>query len=127
MRRFKRRCSVWVPLRDGDGDWLYEAKLDGYRVELHRPDGKALAYTRNGADWSAEFAPLCTALTKVTARSAVQRVRERLEPLIRRAPPVAKLRKKDTVWVEPELIAKIEFRGITEDGMLRHPSFKGLK
>ena len=69
----------------------------------------------------------CTALTKVTARSAVQRVRERLEPLIRRAPPVAKLRKKDTVWVEPELIAKIEFRGITEDGMLRHPSFKGLK
>jgi ATP-dependent DNA ligase len=32
----------------------------------------------------------------------------------------------NTVWVEPKLMAKIEFRGITEDGMLRHPSFKGL-
>ena len=31
-------------------------------------------------------------------RSA-QTVRERLEPLIRRTPPVPDLRKKDTVWV----------------------------
>jgi ATP-dependent DNA ligase len=24
-------------------DWLYEAKLDGYRVQLHRHDGQAIA------------------------------------------------------------------------------------
>jgi bifunctional non-homologous end joining protein LigD len=54
-------------------------------------------------------------------------VRERLEPLMRRTPPVAGLRKKDTVWVEPKLTARIEFRGIIEDGILRHPSFKGLE
>ena len=54
-------------------------------------------------------------------------VRAVLEPLTRRTPPTAKpLRKKDTVWVEPKLSARIEFRGVTEDGMLRHPSFKGL-
>ena len=45
---------------------------------------------------------------------------------MRRTPPVPKLRKMDTVWVEPKLTAKIEYRGVTEDGMLRHPSFKGL-
>jgi hypothetical protein len=28
--------------------------------------------------------------------------------------------------VEPKLAARIEFRGVTEDGMLRHPSFRGL-
>ena len=33
---------------------------------------------------------------------------------------------KDTVWAEPKLTARIEFRGITEDGMPRHPGFKGL-
>ena len=276
-------------LPEGD-EWLYEAKLDGYRAQLHRHDGAAIAYTRNGLDWSAEFAPICLALTKVSARSLVldgevvvpgiegvpdfgavcgaissapqrlayyafdllyldgfdlrgarldvrrrvlaqliagkpggrilmsesiastgaellrtactmglegvvakrasapyrgersenwikvrcvkkewltvigyvpargnsiaalrlgrregkgfvyvrkagtgftersaQTVRERLEPLMRRTPPVPGLRKKDTVWVEPKLTARIEFRGITEDGMVRHPSFKGLE
>jgi len=53
------------------GDWLYEAKLDGYRVQLHRHDGHATAYTRNGLDWSAEFAPICLVLTAVPARSVV--------------------------------------------------------
>ncbi len=53
-------------------------------------------------------------------------MRKRLEPLMRSTAPTAKpLRKKDTVWVEPKLSARIEFRAATEDGMLRHPSFKG--
>ena len=38
-----------------------------------------------------------------------------------------RLRKPDTKWVQPRLTAKIAFRGITQDGKLRHPSFKGLK
>ena len=38
-----------------------------------------------------------------------------------------RLRKPDTKWVKPDLKAKIAFRGITQDGKLRHPSFKGLK
>ena len=280
--------TLRTKLPTGDA-WLYEAKLDGYRAQLHCHEGGARAFTRNGLDWSTKFAPLCTALTEVPARSIVldgevvvpgadgvpdfgavrgaissaperlayyafdllhldgfdlrgarlddrrrvlaqliaarpggrilmsesiavpgaelfrracmmglegivakradaryrgersedwikvrcvrserlavigyvpakgssiaalrlgrrkgdeliyvgkagtgftersaQSVRARLQPLIRRTPPIARLRKKDTVWVEPKLMAKIEFRGITEDGMLRHPSFKGL-
>lgn len=38
----------------------------------------------------------------------------------------AKLRRPDTKWVKPDLKAKIAFRGVTGDGKLRHPSFKGL-
>jgi bifunctional non-homologous end joining protein LigD len=271
--------------------WQYEIKFDGYRVQLHRNGDKALAFTRNGLDWSEQFAPLCQAAMDIPASSVVldgevvvpgqngipdfgavrgainkaqhrliyyafdviyldgfdlrgaaledrrrvlakliaaepgkrilmsetisvddgvdlmrhacevglegivakradapyragrqetwikvrclkslnfpvigyvpaspnsiaairlarredgglvyagkagtgftmkiaQDVRKRLEPLMRRTPPTAKpLRKKDTVWVEPKLSARIEFRGVTEDGMLRHPSFKGL-
>jgi len=30
-------------------------------------------------------------------------------------------------WVRPELVAEVEFTGWTEDGLLRHPSFKGLR
>lgn len=30
-------------------------------------------------------------------------------------------------WVEPELVAQIRFTDITDDGLLRHPSFRGLR
>jgi NAD(P)-dependent dehydrogenase (short-subunit alcohol dehydrogenase family) len=33
----------------------------------------------------------------------------------------------DIVWVEPTLIAEIEFRAWTADGKLRHASYKGLQ
>jgi ATP-dependent DNA ligase len=36
-------------------------------------------------------------------------------------------RRKTAVFVEPSLIAKIEFRAWTDDGKLRHPSYKGLR
>jgi bifunctional non-homologous end joining protein LigD len=29
-------------------------------------------------------------------------------------------------WVEPTLIAEVEYRDITSEGYLRHSSFKGL-
>jgi len=42
-------------------------------------------------------------------------------------PRVAKpLKRPDTIWVEPKVIADIAFTELTEDGMLRHASFKGL-
>jgi bifunctional non-homologous end joining protein LigD len=30
-------------------------------------------------------------------------------------------------WVRPELVAEVEFTEWTEDGRLRHPSYKGLR
>ena len=35
--------------------------------------------------------------------------------------------RKSVVWVRPELVAEIEFRGWTSDGLLRAASFKGLR
>lgn len=83
-------------------------------LRLSRRESKALVYAgKVGSGFSVRTA---------------QSVRERLAPLIRKSPPVAKpLRKKDTIWVEPMFEAEVEFRGMTSDGMLRHPSFKGLK
>ncbi len=44
-----------------------------------------------------------------------------------RATPSIKLRRKGVVWTEPSLVAKVEFRGWTEDGKLRHAFYKGLR
>ncbi len=36
-------------------------------------------------------------------------------------------RRKDIVWVEPTLIAEIEYRAWTDDGKLRQASYKRLR
>lgn len=59
---------------------------------------------------------------------AAQSVRDRLEPLMRKTPPTAKpLNRPDTTWVEPTVEADIACMDLTDDGMVRHASFKGLK
>lgn len=45
----------------------------------------------------------------------------------RKEPPVPYSGKADIVWVQPTLIAEIEFRAWTADGKLRHASYKGLR
>jgi bifunctional non-homologous end joining protein LigD len=57
----------------------------------------------------------------------------KLEPLRREespfpvVPKMPKVRKGDVVWVEPELVAEVEFAEWTHDGHLRAPSFQGLR
>ena len=55
-------------------------------------------------------------------------LKERLEPLRRKTNPFAGNRgPKEARFVEPCLVAEIEFREMTDDGMVRHGSFKGLR
>ena len=41
--------------------------------------------------------------------------------------PLTNLQRKDVIWVSPELVAQIEYRAWTGDGLLRHAAFKGLR
>jgi bifunctional non-homologous end joining protein LigD len=67
-----------------------------------------------------------TGYTQKTARDLWQR----LQKLKADMPPVAlpkDERRKDVVWVKPELVIEAEFRGVTHSGVLRQASFKGLR
>ena len=51
--------------------WLAEAKYDGYRLVIALEGGRARAFTRNHADWSDRFAPVCRVVEALPAASAV--------------------------------------------------------
>lgn len=51
----------------------------------------------------------------------------RLKPLIRKTQPYAKKIAHRGIWVEPELLAEIEYRAKSAEGKVRHPLFKGLR
>ncbi|THK34016.1 DNA ligase D [Ensifer sp. MPMI2T] len=61
-------------------------------------------------------------------QAAAREVRERLDPLIigksRLSHPI---KKPKATWVEPQVYAEIDYGGVTDDGLLREPVFKGLR
>jgi bifunctional non-homologous end joining protein LigD len=67
------------------------------------------------------------------SEAEIQRLLSLLEPLERDDPPLPhvpkmpKVRKTDIVWVEPRLVAQVEFAQWTHDGHLRAPVYSGLR
>ena len=63
----------------------------------------------------------------------IERLLRKLKPLERDTPPfksvpkMPRVRKGDVVWVEPKLVAEVEFVEWTHDGRLRAPAYKGLR
>ena len=49
------------------------------------------------------------------------------EMLVPKPSLVMTRRYKTARWISPELVAEIEFRAWTDDGILRHASYKGLR
>ncbi len=87
------------------------SKLDG--IYLGRRKGKDLVYAGkvdHGFD-----------------RTSAAALREKLTPLIRKTQPYSKKIAHRGIWVEPELLAEIEYRAKSAEGKVRHPFFKGLR
>ncbi|MDA9479654.1 DNA ligase [Bradyrhizobium sp. CCBAU 65884] len=90
---------------------LDEGKWDG--IYLGRRKGGALVYAGkvdHGFD-------------KVSAAD----LQKRLKPLIRKTQPYAKRIAHKGVWVEPKLLAEVEYRAKSAEGKVRHPFFKGVR
>ncbi|MEY9199290.1 bifunctional non-homologous end joining protein LigD [Sinorhizobium fredii] len=60
--------------------------------------------------------------------AAAREVRERLDPLIIDKSPLSHpINKPKATWVKPQVYAEADFNGVTDDGLLREPVFKGLQ
>jgi bifunctional non-homologous end joining protein LigD len=60
---------------------------------------------------------------KVSAKD----LQARLKPLIRKTQPYTKKIAHQGIWVEPSLLAEVEYRAKSAEGKVRHPFFKGLR
>ncbi len=62
---------------------------------------------------------------------ALRSIGKQLEALRRATPPFvnpeADPEPRTAVWVEPTLVAEVDFNGLTDDGLLRQASFRGLR
>ncbi|MBY5709691.1 non-homologous end-joining DNA ligase [Rhizobium leguminosarum] len=125
----KRRDS---PYRSGrGGEWL--------KIKCLQSDGFAIVgYEKSTASFGGIGRLLLAARkgdnlvyvggvgTGFNERSASE-LREQMDKLIIGKPAVDTGRKKNAVFIDPKLVAEIEFRAWTNDGKLRHASYKGLR
>ncbi|WP_042776643.1 non-homologous end-joining DNA ligase [Sinorhizobium fredii] len=82
------------------------------RLLLAARKGEGLAYVGGcGTGWTHELS---------------RELRKLLEG-IATATPAVNLKRKNAVFVEPLLVAEVEYRAWTDEGKLRHPSFKGVR
>jgi bifunctional non-homologous end joining protein LigD len=133
----KRGESRYAPGRR-TGDWL--------KIKTHgRQEFVIAGYTKGQGRRSGRFGSLVLAVydgeelvyvgncgTGFT-EAEIDRLLSKLKPLERDTPSFAevpkmpKVRKGDVVWVEPKLVAEVEFAEWTHDGHLRAPAYKGLR
>src|SRR3954447_23623606 len=118
-----RRSSCWLKIKNvrsqdvvigghTPGEGRRRTQVGALTVGYH-DDGKLRYAGKVGTGFTEQTLGLLS-------RELSSRVRED-SPFEGRRPP------KDTVFVEPELVAHVEFREWTKSGTLRAPSFKGLR
>ncbi|MBW0006383.1 MAG: DNA ligase D [Sphingomonas sp.] len=96
--------------------WSESDKRRGFRsLLLAARDGRKLTYSgKVGTGFNAQ---------------TIEDLMERMEPLaVDKAPvEVPRADRKGAHWIKPKLVAEINFSEFTADGILRHPSFVGLR
>ncbi len=98
------------------GNGANAATFGGLVLAAHTPEGRLRCIGGVGTGF--------TAASRRSIRAALDQVRRETTPLDDPPPaPVA----RTAWWVEPVFVADIEYREISGDGLLRHPSFRGIR
>ena len=133
----KRLDSPYEPGRRG-GSWLkvkntrrQELVIGGWEPGAGNREGRIGALLVGYYDYEAGKPELRYAGKVGTGfdASELKRLEDLLAPLTRATSPFAGPRQpsKSARFVEPELVAEVEFNEWTRQGVLRHPSYKGLR
>ncbi|MFI6219930.1 hypothetical protein ACIBEH_05180 [Nocardia salmonicida] len=98
------------------GNGANATTFGGLVLAAHTPEGRLRCIGGVGTGF--------TAASRRSIRAAMDRVRRETSPLD--DPPPASVA-RTAWWVEPVFVADVEYREISGDSMLRHPSFRGIR
>lgn len=116
------RLGEWIKVKCTQSDSFMVVGYE-HSLSARAGIGSLLLAARKGNDWIY----VASVGTGFNERSA-EYLRKTLDRIKRKTPPVKYAgRRKNLVWVQPTLIAEIEYRAWTHDGKLRHASYKGLR
>jgi bifunctional non-homologous end joining protein LigD len=120
-----RRSGAWVKLKNVQRDEFVIVGWEPGEGRRHQRIGSLLVASHDPESGELRYAgEVGTGFTEET----LDDLQRRLAPLeTKRSPFAAKVGPKGANWVEPILQAELEYTQITREGMLRHPSFKGLR
>ena len=110
-RRQEFVIGGWLPQKDRDRE--LGALLVGYHEEPGEPDGKLRFAGKVGTGFTREEARRLVGLLEDRARDE--------SPFAGRQP------QRGARFVEPDLVAEVDYGELTREGMLRHPAYKGLR
>ena len=51
--------------------WCHEVKFDGYRLQLHKADGRSLILSKNGKDFTARFRDIARAVAELPCQTCI--------------------------------------------------------
>jgi bifunctional non-homologous end joining protein LigD len=126
--RVGERSREWLKIKPSKQ--RQEFIIAGYTKGQGRRAGRfgSLVLVRRGAELS--YVGNCgTGFTEDEIDRLLAKLRplERPDPPLPEPPKMPRVRKGDVVWVEPELVAEVEFVEWTHDERLRAPSYLGLR
>jgi bifunctional non-homologous end joining protein LigD len=101
----------WLP-----GEGRRRTTLGALLLGYHDPDGEGRGELRYAGKVGTGF-----------SERDLKELLERLRPLERKSNPFGRGGPKGAHYVEPRLVAEVEYRELTNEGMIRHGSFKGLR
>jgi bifunctional non-homologous end joining protein LigD len=70
-RQFAPQLATAVTRAPDDDGWIFEPKLDGYRLLCRIEGGDATLLTRRGLDWTERFAAIAAAARELPCRAAL--------------------------------------------------------
>ena len=120
------RSTSWLKIKHAQGD---EFVIVGYTAPKRSRAGFGALLMATREHGALKYAGrVGTGYDDATLRA----LSARLKRLERKTPTLALPahlpdRPRDVTWVEPQLVAEVEYRGLGKEGLLRHPSFKGLR
>ena len=119
------RSPAWIKSKCSDRQEFVIAGYVPSSVDTSAVGSLVLGYHRDGG--LVHAGRVGTGFSRAVARE----LRARLDPLARKTPPFAEkpdaAARRGVTWVKPDLVAEVEFRAWTADGLLRHAAFRGLR